>query len=207
MSGLGLKDAYALTSLEDTRRLYADWAEAYDDGFVVEMDFHLPFKVAEAYARAQGTGPVLDFGCGTGLCGVSLSELGIGPLDGIDLTPEMLAVAERKEVYRSLIEGNLLDGLKLPDTTYAGITSSGTFTHGHVGPEAIDVLLRVAAPGALFSLSINGKHFRAQDFGGKLESLSDRITDLELPEIQLYGPNAKGDHKDDRGFIALFRKV
>ncbi len=207
MSGPDLKDAYALDSPEETRRLYAEWAETYDDGFAVEMDFHLPRKVAEAFVRTGGIGPVLDFGCGTGLCGVRLAELGIGPVDGVDLSPEMLAVVTRKNVYRNLIEGDIFGGLTLSAGGYAGVTSSGTFTHGHVGPDAIDALLRFAAPKALFSLSINAKHFHALDFGGKLEDLSDRITDLELPEIPLYGPNAKGDHRHDRGYIALFRKA
>ena len=206
MSRPGLRDAYAIESPEDARRLYADWADSYDDGFAVEMDFHLPRKVAEAFVQAEGMGPVLDFGCGTGLCGAYLVDLGVGPVDGVDLSPEMLAVAERKSIYRTLIEGNILDGLDLQTDAYAGITSSGTFTHGHVGPDAIELLLRLAAPGALFALSINGKHFQALDFGGRFESLSERITGLELSELSLYGPKAKGDHRSDRGYIALFRK-
>lgn len=207
MSGPDLEDAYALESPEAARRLYADWAETYDDGFAAKMDFHLPRKVAERFAHAEGTGPVLDFGCGTGLCGASLAELGIGPVDGLDPSPEMLAVAARKNVYRSLIEGDILDGLEPPLGEYAGIASSGTFTHGHAGPDAIDALLRFAAPGALFSLSINAGHFHALDFGGKFDNLSGRITGLELPEIPLYGPNARGDHRKDRGYIAIFRRA
>ena len=207
MSEPDLKDAYALDTPEDARRLYAGWAETYDSGFAVEMDFHLPRKVAEEFVRAGGTGPVLDFGCGSGLCGERLAGLGVGPIDGVDLSPEMLAVAARKGIYRSLTEGNILDGLELPAGGYAGIVSSGTFTHGHVGPEAIDVLLRFAMPGSLFSLSINAKHFHVLDFSGKFERLSGRITGLQLPEIPLYGPSAKGDHRNDRGYIAVFRKA
>ncbi len=207
MSAPDLEDAYAIESPDDARRLYAKWAATYDDGFVVEMDFHLPRKVAEEFARAKGTGPVLDFGCGTGLCGEHLADQGIGPVDGVDLSPEMLEVAAHKNVYRTLLEGNILEGLDLPANQYVGITSSGTFTNGHVGPDAINALLRSAARGALFALSINVRHYHALEFGRKFEELSDRITGLELPEIPLYGPNAKGAHKNDRGYIALFRKA
>lgn len=202
-----LGEAYALETSDDLRRLYADWAETYDSGFAVEMDFRLPGRVADEFLRAKGTGPVLDFGCGTGLCGARLADLGIGPVDGVDLSPEMLAVAARKEVYRTLIEGNILDGPMLNDGTYAGVTSSGTFTKGHVGPEAIEALLHCAAPGALFALSINALHYHAREFAGKFESLADRITGFELFEIPLYGPNARGVHRHDRGYIALFRKA
>jgi len=202
-----LGDAYALETSEDVRRLYADWAATYDSGFAVEMDFHLPRLVADEFLWAKGSGPVLDFGCGTGLCGARLADLGIGPVDGVDLSPEMLAVAARKEVYRTLIEGDILDGLQMNDGVYAGVTSSGTFTKGHVGPDALDALLRSAAPGALLVLSINALHYRAREFAGKFECLADRITGFELSEIPLYGPNAKGVHRHDRGYIALFRKA
>ncbi|MCP3968987.1 MAG: class I SAM-dependent methyltransferase [Rhodobacteraceae bacterium] len=202
-----LDSAYALDGDDDIRRLYADWAETYDSGFAVDMDFDLPQKMAGAFANAGGGGPVLDFGCGTGLLGAQLAARGIGPIDGVDLSAEMLGVAARKGAYRDLIEGNLLDGLSLPEGRWAGITSSGTFTLGHVGPEALDALLPLAAPGALFALSINRAHFEAAGFAAKFDGIADRITGLELPEMRYYGKNATGEHKNDTGYIALFRKV
>lgn len=158
-----LENAYDLKTTDDAKRLYADWAETYDQDFAADMDFVLPQRVAQAFADAGGAGPVLDFGTGTGLVGKALAKLGIGPVDGADLSPEMLAVARRKGVYRDLVEGDVLDGYTMPGAPYAGVVSSGTFTHGHVGPEAIDVLLTLAAPGAQFALSINGAHFELRD--------------------------------------------
>ena len=61
-----LENAYALSSLDDTRKLYADWAETYDKTFIEASDFVQPQRVAEAFVAAGGAGPVLDFGCGTG---------------------------------------------------------------------------------------------------------------------------------------------
>ena len=201
-----LENAYSLKTPEDSRRLYGDWAETYDESFAGAMDYAAPRIVAQAFADAGGTGPVLDFGCGTGLVGEYLAQAGIGPIDGLDLSPEMLGVAQRKGVYRDLIEGNILDGLEMPDGIYAGITCSGTFTHGHVGPEAINALLQVAAPGARFAVSINAEHYRAQGFEAKFQELDGRIAGLTLREISLYGEGATGPHKDDTGLIALFKK-
>ncbi len=201
-----LENAYSLETVDDARRLYADWAETYETDFAQTMDFVLPGTVARMFAQAGGAGPVLDFGCGTGLVGTYLSDLGVGPVDGADLSPEMLAVARRKDVYRDLIEGDVLQGYDR-DAAYSGIVSSGTFTHGHVGPDALDELLRLAAPGALFALSINGEHFHDAGFAAEFETLRNQITDLKLPEIRFYGDNATGSHKDDTGRIALFRKV
>ena len=89
-----LEGAYALHSLEDTLKLYADWAETYDTDFAADMDFAAPQEAAEAFKLAGGGGPVLAFGCGTGLLGEPLSTLGIGPIDGADLSKEMLTVAQ-----------------------------------------------------------------------------------------------------------------
>jgi predicted TPR repeat methyltransferase len=202
-----LENAYSLQTPEDAKRLYADWAETYDQSFAQAMDFALPQKVAKAFAAAGGAGPVLDFGCGTGLVGEELARLGVGPIDGADLSPEMLAVAERKDVYRDLIADNVLDGLTVRGGQYAGVVSSGTFTHGHVGPEALDELLRIAAPGAQFALSINGAHFDAAGFAATFNALGRRITGLDLPDIRFYGDKATGPHKDDTGKLALFRKA
>ncbi len=200
-----LEGAYALNSMDDTKRLYADWAGTYDQDFAEKTDFQLPDLVADAYASLGGSGPVLDFGCGTGLVGEKLAALGVSPVDGADLSQEMLAIAGRKACYRDLVSGNVLDGYQMPGAPYAGIVSSGTFTNGHVGPEAIDVLLTLAAPGALFVLSINGVHFDKAGFGAYFDARTDQVSDLKLPVVRLYGPNATGEHKDDTGYLARFR--
>ena len=63
-----LQSAYALETPEDSKRLYADWAQSYDQSFAAEMDYQMPRIVAQIYAEAaKGAGPVADLGAGTGL--------------------------------------------------------------------------------------------------------------------------------------------
>jgi len=203
-----LDAAYSLKTPDDSVRLYADWAEDYDSNFVAAEDYRLHIHTARAFAGAGGEGPVLDVGAGTGICGAVLADLGIGPLDALDISPEMLAQAGDKGLYRRLVEADMTQGLPLAPVSYAGIVSSGTFTTGHVGPEALDALLPVARPGALFALSIKTAHFRAAGFAAKLDALSTgAIRDLRLPEVRIFGDKATGEHKDDTALIALFNKV
>lgn len=202
-----LDSAFSLKSPEETRRFYADWAERYDSEHVEGNDYIQPRLLAERFAEAGGNGPVLDFGAGTGVMGEELARLGIGPVDALDLTPEMLRVAGRKGVYRDLIAGNIFDGLELPGDSYSGVVSAGTFTLGHVGTEGIAPLLRVAQPGGLIALAVNHEHYEAEKFGAAFEALGDRITDLSLTEIRYYGNAATGAHKDDWGYATLFRKA
>jgi len=201
-----LASAYALQSPDDNRALYARWAGSYDAGFVAENDYVLHLAVAEAFAAA-GRGPVLDIGAGTGLCGAALHALGVGPVDGTDLSPEMLAQAEAKGAYSTLFPGDILAGLDIEAGYYAGIVSSGTFTHGHVGPAALDEVIRLLAPGGTAVLSVNSAHYAAQGFAAKLEALRPALSDLSLGDVQIYGPNAAHEHAGDRATIVRLVKA
>ena len=199
--------AYALETPEDSRKLYAGWADSYDSGFAVENDYILHIETALAFVSAGGTGPVLDVGAGTGLCGAVLAKHGVGPIDATDISAEMLNVAMGKDIYRDAVEADLTQGLPLPKNSYAGVISSGTFTTGHVGPDQIDPLLTVARTGAQFALSINAQHYDSAGFAAKFRALEPYITDLMLKDVPIYGPKASSAHKDDRAFVALFRKA
>ena len=199
-----LNAAFALQGPEDCARLYADWAASYDAGFAEGMEYRLPAHVAAAFVAHCGNGPVLDVGAGTGLLAQHLRGMGFaGDIDAADLSPEMLAAARAKGLYRHLHRADITRPLALTGP-YAGIVSSGTFTHGHVGPDAIAQLETQAAPGALFALSINQGVYRSMGFDA---ALSQR-PDVSLLEVPIYGPAAAAkdpDHAAQRGIIAIWR--
>ncbi|MGR3502689.1 class I SAM-dependent DNA methyltransferase [Pseudaestuariivita sp.] len=199
-----LDAAYALDGDADARQLYADWAESYDATFVQAMDFRIPYHVRDLCLEHSAQGPLLDIGAGTGIVGELLSAAGLTPVDALDLSPEMLAVAEAKNVYRNLIAADVTRPIPLA-SDYQTIVSSGTFTHGHVGPSALTHLLDVAAPGALFVLSINAEHYAAHGFDAALAALP--ITDLETRDVPIYGPGATGPHRGDLTRMTIFRKA
>jgi predicted TPR repeat methyltransferase len=203
-----LHAAYALTSPDDNKRLYAEWAGDYDDGFAAREDYQLHIHSARAFVRAGGQGPVLDVGAGTGLCGAVLAGLGVGPIDATDISAEMLDQAMRKDTYRDAIEADLTQGIPVPRHSYSGIVSSGTFTHGHLGPEVLPALLRVARPGAQFAISINAKHYEKLGFADAFRQLEQgQIINLSLPEVRIYGDLAAGPNKDDTAYVALFERT
>ena len=203
-----LHAAYALESPDDNKRLYAEWAGDYDEGFAALEDYQLHIHTARAFVAAGGQGPVLDVGAGTGLCGAVLSGLGVGPIDATDISSEMLHEAMRKDIYRDAIEADLNEGIPVPRESYSGVVSSGTFTHGHLGPEVLPALLRVARHGAQFALSINSQHYEAKGFASALRELEKgKIENLRLKEVRIYGDLAAGPNKDDTAYIALFEKA
>lgn len=203
---IDLDDAYALRTPEDARALYRDWAESYDDDFAQNTDYQIPRRVAELFAEHAGEQdrPVLDVGAGTGLIGARLAELGLSDVHALDISPEMLAVAMRRGCYARSIEADLTARLALPDGEFGGLVSAGTFTIGHVGPDAFDELVRVARPNALLVLAINAAVFDSAGFGAKLARLP--ITGLALHDATIFGPDADPAHRDDLARVAVFRR-
>ena len=202
-----LDGAYDLKTPKDSLRLYRDWAKTYNETFAKEHAYIMHQHVARAYVNAGGFQPVLDVGAGTGLCGQALRERGLDHVDATDISPDMLAVAKAKGIYHTLFEGDILAGLEVKEDSYAGITSSGTFTHGHVGPEAIDELIRLVRNGGWIVISINRGHFSSHGFEAKFAYLDDIITDLEFRELPIYAANGSGEHAQDTGLVTLFRKA
>jgi len=127
-----LDTAYSLKSPEDSKRLYAKWAQTYDREFADHMGYALPSRVADTFVSVVGSekiGRVLDVGAGTGLVGQRLAAHGLARVDALDISVEMLAVAASKGCYNTMIEGDLLRCLPIAEDTYDFIISAGTFTH------------------------------------------------------------------------------
>ncbi len=200
-----LDGAYALQTPDDNRAYYRDWAARYDTDFAATMQYRLPDLVAAALDGANG--PVLDVGAGTGLLGLALAGRGVRPIDALDLSPEMLDVARAKGCYRNLIVADLTAPLPPLNGPYLAVASSGTFTHGHVGPEALDALLDVAAPGARFAFSVNAGVWEARGFAAALARLAPRIAHLAVADEPIYRDAPDPAHAGDRAMIVTFTRA
>ncbi len=208
-----LTDAYSVETPEDNVDLYARWADTYESGFVADEGYVYHHGVAAVFLEhfISTSDPILDVGCGTGLVGEALYS---NPsfnfrLEGLDISSEMLDHAKSKKlpsgqpIYDDLYVGDLTAALDLPDNTYSGIISCGTFTHGHVGPEALDELYRITNSNALFAIGINQNHFSNQGFEARFKDdiASGKITEPIYRNVQVY---STGPHAQDRFPVAIF---
>ncbi len=79
---------------------YAAWARTYDETVRDLLDLPLLERIRSvdwpSIERAA------DLACGTGRSGAWLAQQGVKRIDGVDLTPEMIELARRKEVYDGL---------------------------------------------------------------------------------------------------------
>ncbi|MEQ1943586.1 class I SAM-dependent methyltransferase [Mesorhizobium sp. VNQ89] len=144
----------------------------------------------------KGDGPILDAGCGTGLSGGYAKALGYDRLEGLDFSPDMLAVAAGRGAYAKLTEAELDKALPWPDGHFAAFFSTGVFTEGHAPASALDELVRITRPGGYAVLTVRDTVLDAQGFRAKFtqlenegrwepveESLSFRAFAIAEPEV------------------------
>lgn len=214
---ISLTDAYAVVTPEDNKRLYAKWAISYDTSFVESNRYRYPRALAEYFADVVPPNigyRYVDVGCGTGIVGTRLASLRpTCQIDGIDISPEMLAQASKKlrsdssPVYKNLIEADLTRSLPNPKDEYDAMLSAGTFTHGHLGPEVFQLLLPLVRPGGWFVIGINAEHFESRGFADMLSGTSQRgqISSPYLHKIQVYEEGSV--HFGDQAVIATFHRI
>ena len=204
----GLNDAYSVKTPEDNIKLYKVWASSYDDDFAKKNDYRSPVLISNYYDKYSNKNdvPVLDVGAGTGLIAEVMNKKNTIDIDAIDISPEMLESAKSKNCYNKLIEADLTKNLDIDNNYYGAIVSAGTFTHGHIGPNALDELLRVTKPSGLFVITIHSKVYVNLNFEQKFQDINEQITDLTFHEEKAYGNNPDKDHGNDTVFITVFRK-
>jgi SAM-dependent methyltransferase len=149
-------------------------ARGYDAGLLGSALFRADEAFVLQHCSAKGPGRLVDLGCGTGRLLIPLARRGWWVL-GVDLSPEMLAVARDKArdagVEVSLLRANLVD--------LAGI-ASGSFDHasclfstlgmvtGHAARRRVVAeAARVLRPGGRFVLHVHNRWFHLGDRSGR----------------------------------------
>ncbi|MDF0528654.1 class I SAM-dependent methyltransferase [Tsukamurella sp. 8F] len=160
--------------------LYRDWAPDYDHD-VLRDGYTAPWLTAQMITMTlpnTETATVLDVGCGTGLVGRELKRVRGGlTLIGLDLSPEMAAIANQTGAYdRAVGDINLLSPSVSTDAAVQPanhVVCCGTLTNGHIGPEGIGALLALTAPNGHLTFSVRLNHSRAEDFAGAVHRLTE----------------------------------
>jgi len=218
ISKITLADAYAVETPADSIQLYKDWADTYDEDFIAATGYVGYLNAARFFLEQEERpdGPVLDVGCGTGVVGIALRDGCVTAVDGIDISQAMLDQARDKKArdgalaYTRLIQADLTETIAIESNTYAGIVSAGTFTHGHLGPESLDELWRVAAPGAVCSIAINAAHFDSQGFAKKISDDVKRnvVTEPDISIANTYTHKLTDvDDENNQSVIVVCRVV
>src|SRR5690625_1851801 len=85
----------------------------------------------------------------------------------------MLDIVRDKGVYRDLDKADMTQALPAKDNSYDAVICVGTLTEGHVGPEAIDDLVRVARPGAHVVFTVIDSIWEPLGYKSRVQGLAD----------------------------------
>lgn len=156
------------------RVLFDQYADRFDVA-LARLDYRGPELIDRAleaacaalerpYAFARG----LDLGCGTGLVGARLVER-IGFMEGVDISPNMVAHARRRKIYDALAVGEMVAFLKERPAREADLIFAGDafcYLDG-LGPVLAEAR-RVLEPGGLLA-------FTTETHGGEGVLLRDTL--------------------------------
>lgn len=201
--GAFVTEAYNTKSQEELLSFYRKWAEEYDDQMAA-LNYISPQSIAAVLKKhlEDASAGILDVGCGTGLTAKYMHLDGYSNLHGIDVSPDMVAVSGQRDIYSSLQVGDVTQPLNYPDHAFDAGISSGTFTHGHVGPEALDEIFRVLKPSGVLACTVHNDLWQNRGFDVKFQQLEDTglIRCLSREQGRYY------EDSEPEGWFCAYRK-
>ena len=167
---------YKLKTTDEVMRYYDDWGlENKYDQDMVDWKYTGPKETVEVfkkYAKNKDI-KIFDAGCGTGLVGAELKKFGYKYYDGADLSQKLLNLVP-KNLYQKLSKVDLNKEIEIKDDAYDAVMCVGTFTFGHVKPNALSEFVRITKSKGLICFTINEGIYEEYGFDKKIKKLSDK---------------------------------
>ena len=114
------------------KEVFDSYSDHYEDSLTNKLQYSLPDKLNRMVSGSSGQkqfNQLLDLGCGTGLVGESFRK-SVGTLHGVDLSPNMIKIADNKKIYDLLITNNLDDAIaKMEKESYDLLIAADVFTY------------------------------------------------------------------------------
>ena len=164
---------YKLKKTDEVMKYYDEWGKGnkYDQD-MSDWKYSGPKETVEIfkkYAKNKDI-KIYDAGCGTGLVGVELKKFGYNKYDGADLSQKLLDLVP-KNLYQNLFKADLNKTIEISEDVYDAVMCVGTFTFGHVKPNALDEFIRITKNKGLICFTINEGIHEEYGFDKKLEEL------------------------------------
>ena len=176
LAGLGADAAPDRAPAAYVRDLFDQYAPRFDADLEGNLGYRTPALLAalleEAGIVADASRRVLDLGCGTGLSGLALKPFA-QRLEGLDLSPRMLAQAKARGIYDALHEADLLDWLPTRRAGFDVVAAADVLNYlGDLAP-ALAAMGRALAPGGIAAFSIEAGEGAAYALGPALRYRHD----------------------------------
>ena len=176
------------------RQYYEDWATSYDQDLAheaytaPEITAVLLNKTIDKHNLLPAALEVADVGCGTGLVGVLLAQAGFKLIDGMDISPLMVEIAQQRGVYRQL-QGDVDMTQSLNPAwrnAYDVVLCCGMFTLGHVPPETLRPLFDMTRSQGFIIVSTRTGYYDDSNY----QAISDQFIADGIVMLEQMLPNA-----------------
>lgn len=160
------------------RALFDGYAATYDANMRGTLGYRGPELLVEALqpwlgapagspeGSLTGSLAIGDLGCGTGLCGPLLRSWA-ARIEGVDLSPRMLAVAARNGAYDALHQADLLDWLGQRPAGFDLLVAADVLNYfGDLAP-VFAAAARALRPGGRFAFSVETASGQGWSLGPK----------------------------------------
>ena len=162
-----------LKTTNEVMNYYDEWSE--NDKYnkdMLDWNYTGPKESVNAYKMYEVNKDALifDAGCGTGLVGQELKKIGFKNFHGTDLSQKLLNTVP-SDLYLKLFKSDLNQPIDLKDNSYDAVFCVGTFTYGHVKPNALNEFIRITKKGGLVCFTINEGVYQEYKFDKKINEL------------------------------------
>jgi len=188
------------------KKHYKDWAGEYDKD-LNEWGYAYPRELKKILLnkiRINKSAKILDAGCGTGYVAETLKDLNFSNIIGLDYSQDMLDVARKKKIYKSLIKQSLNKKTNLRSNQFNLVLCTGVLTSGHVGPVAIKELIRLTKNKSYLILSISEAIYEKLGFKKEIEKRAGEISKIFISKPFIALPNHKSSA---RSRMYLFQRI
>jgi predicted TPR repeat methyltransferase len=162
LARLGSGEANPAMTETYVRRLFDQYAGRYDTALTEHLHYRGPTILREAVEAAMHAagrpmrfGAMLDLGCGTGLGGAAFRPFADW-LVGVDLSPAMIAQAEKKDLYDRLVTADLrsfLAGEIAAAGKYQLVLAPDVFVYVNDLAPIFAAVTQILAPGGLLAFT------------------------------------------------------
>ena len=194
---------YKLKTTDEVMKYYDEWGnkDKYNKD-MVDWNYTGPKETSEIFNKHEKNKDILifDAGCGTGLVGIELNKYGFKNFHGADLSQTLLDSVPNN-LYQKLTKVDLNKTIDAKDNSYDAVMCVGTFTFGHVKPNALDEFVRITKSGGLICFTINEGIHEEYGFDKKIISLNENN---KWKELEFF----KSDYiasKDVNAWLGLYR--